>query len=62
MCRVMKEVFPVKGGKLHNSILAYEKYMHTRYEGKMLTTVEPEQKVCMAYVILPIFVSVSNFP
>ena len=31
MCRVMKEVFPVKGEKLHNSILAYVKYMHTRY-------------------------------
>ena len=33
-----------------------------KQDGKTLATVEPEQKVCMAYVILPSFVSVFNFP
>ena len=33
-----------------------------KQNGKISTTVEPEQKVYMGYIILPIFASVYNFP
>ena len=33
-----------------------------KQDGKMLTTVEPEQNVYVGYIILPTFVSVYSFP